>query len=666
VFPYRRYPYASIHKAQAGADLFTTVFNYTHFHRLRELLALPGIEPIGGCGFGQRHYALSAEFNQDPYTNHLRLDLECNLRAADVEHWNRVAQAYQTTLEAIATDTMEYYDRLGIARVPADRRPASACPEMHPTVVEQWSRQVELRPNTVAVIDSRRKVTYAQLADTARAIAERLRVAGTGAEDCVAIYLEAGIEQIAAVWGVLSAGAAYVIVETTLPQSRILHILNDARARTLISTKKLREGFEPSAHRLQPLRWFDVNESSPIAGAPLKAVEIHPEQLAYVTYTSGSTGAPKGVRVSHRTLAYSTVVRKAYYADPVGRFLLIPSFAHDSAVAVVYWTLCAGGTLVVPSHSEVRDPDRLCRLIEEEKITHWLSVPALYETVMQRLSATALESLHCAIVAGEACPGGLAAVSKTRCAADLFNEYGPSEATVWATVYKAEESPVGSTLSIGKAIDGTRVYVLDYHLRPVPPGVTGQIYIGGDGVTRGYAVAAATAERFLPDPFAERPGARMYRTGDLARLQSTGELEFMGRIDRQVKVRGYRVEPAEVEHAVRRIPGVREVAVVPVEMADDGGLRLVAYVVAENSRLQISDLRRACTLSLPAALVPGNFVLLDELPRSENGKVDALYLSKFRPGLIDADTTDRVLARVEAMSVSEVSHLLHEYATLRA
>lgn len=666
IFPYRRYPYASIHKEQAGGDLFTTVFNYTHFHRLREIAGLPGIEPIGGCGFGQRHYGLSAEFNQDPFTNHLRLDLECNLGAGNVEHWNRVKGAYEAALHAIAADPMGRYDQVGITE--CYTAPQSTIrPETLPTVVAQWLDQVRDQPHALAVIDERRETTYGELYDEACSIGQRLRSAGVRAEECVAIYLHRGVEQIAAVWGVLAIGATYLVIEPDASQSRCRHILHDAAVKFVISTQRLQDSWDLSVQAPPQLHWLVLREEKPAPGSNSSFdAQVRPEQLAYITYTSGSTGAPKGVRVTHRNLSYSTAARPLHYAEPVERFLLIPSLAYDSAVAVVYWTLCTGGTLVIPSEGDTRDPGRLIDLVERYEVTHWLSVPALYEAVLRQALPESLRSLRCAIVAGEACPASVAAVHHAKCKADLFNEYGPSEGTVWATVSKVREPVTGSTVPIGLPIEGGRVYVLDYHLRPVAPGVVGEIYLGGPGVSRGYGAAALTAERFVPDPFAEQPGQRMYRTGDLARRVEREELEFAGRADRQVKIRGYRVEPAEIEHVMRRVTGVRDVAVVPIDAADDNGLRLIAYVVPEEAPLEVSTLKLVCAQSLPPPLVPANFIFVDQLPRSENGKVDVLYLANMRPGLLDNDAVDRVLARIEAMPANEVNVLLRELAVGRS
>jgi amino acid adenylation domain-containing protein len=660
LWPCRRYPYAAIFREQAGASLYTAVFNYTHFHVFRELSKLATIEPIGGCGFGQRHYALSAEFNQDPYTNHLRLDLECNLEAAPLEHWHMVARCYERALRAIAADPMARYEAVAAEEPTGRPDPAAAPVGASRCVVERWLEHVASRPTAVAVAHGAEALTYADLHRAAEALAHRLRAAGVGAESRVGLCLDPGPDQIVALWGVLLAGGAYVPLDGGYPAARVRQILADAGVSALVTTRALASALGDAAASPGVVRLF-VDEQT-VAGTreSFSFRSPHPQQLAYIIYTSGSTGAPKGVQVTHGTLAYSTATRTAYYDPSAEIFLLVPALAYDSAVAVVFGTLCAGGTLVLPGRGEQRDPDRLLALIGRHRVTTWLSVPALYAAMLRRAPAGALASLRVVIVAGERCPAELAALHRAHCSARLFNEYGPSEATVWATVHRAGDAPAGASLPIGRAIAGARVHLLDDHLRPVASGVAGEIYVGGAGVARGYGLAEATAARFVPDPFAGESGARMYRTGDLARRLPDGALEFVGRIDRQVKVRGYRVEPAEIEDVLRRAAGVQDVAVVAVADDDAELQRLVAYVVPGDAAPEVSELRRVCAERLPAPLIPGAFAFLGELPRTENGKVDTRYLAEVRPGLHGAETLERLLARVEALQPSEVQALLQD------
>jgi amino acid adenylation domain-containing protein len=639
VFPHRRYPYAAIHRWNGGTDAYRAIFNYTHFHRLRELRSVKGIEPLGGCGFGQRHYLLSAEFNQDPFTNHLRLDLECNVEPQTERFWDAVRVAYQAALTSLAADPEGCCNEANSGSRPGS--PCAASPAVIPNITARWTDFARTKPDAIAVIDSRGETSYPELQARAAALAAELAAAGVGVEDRVGLFLPASSDLVAAVWAVLGIGAVYVAMDPSHPVNRTQHIAADAQLKAIITNDDLKGTWEADA------QWIVTSGNTKSAATDF-VKPIMADQAAYITYTSGSTGSPKGVVVTHANLSYSTSTRIAYYGhDRIPRFLCIPSFAHDSSVAVIYWTLGLGGTLVLPTYEEVRDVDALARMVQRHQVTHWLSVPTLYAAAVNR---SELRSLEFAIVAGEACSAKVAEARKQ----ELFNEYGPSEATVWATVHRVTgRNPV----PIGEAIEGTHVSILDQDLRPVPEGVVGQLYINGPGVSRGYTSAAATAERFVPDPFSDASGSRMYRTGDLVRRGFDGCIEYVGRADRQVKIRGYRVEPAEIEQAIVGIADVGEVAVVA------NGSRLIAYVVAaKGSRLSTTVLRQECARQLPLPLVPSAFVFLNCLPRSENGKVDTQLLADTPGAIYDPQSVERLLSRVETMNTAETVAMLHEFA----
>ncbi|HEX2189530.1 MAG TPA: non-ribosomal peptide synthetase, partial [Longimicrobiaceae bacterium] len=371
-------------------------------------------------------------------------------------------------------------------------------------------------------------------------------------------------------------------------------------------------GREPAPHSRNWERVASVSE--PGEGAP---------GLAYVIYTSGSTGRPKGVGVGNRELARSTAARFARYREPVRGFLLLSSLSFDSSVAGIFWTLCAGGTLHLPTPDTRLDPARLVEAAERAGVSHLLCVPSLYAALLDEAERRPGWAPSVAIVAGEACPRELVERhARVLPGTVLRNEYGPTEATVWCTVHDCRADEDAARVPIGRPTPGARVYVLDRMGGPAPAGVAGEVHVGGGQVARGYlARPALTAERFLPDPFAGEPGARMYRTGDLARWREDGALEFLGRADHQVKVRGHRVEPGEVEAALLGHPAVREAAVVARE--DRGGARLVAYVVPRpGDALAPGEVRAWLRERLPEPLVPSALVTLDAIPQTPNGKTD--------------------------------------------
>jgi amino acid adenylation domain-containing protein len=347
-----------------------------------------------------------------------------------------------------------------------------------------------------------------------------------------------------------------------------------------------------------------------------------PDDLAYVIYTSGSTGRPKGVLVTRGNLLHSNDARFRYYSDPVSRFLLLSSYAFDSSITGIFWTLCSGGTLVLTPGDISKDPIALAELLQTQRITHLLALPALYGVLLEGCAERVLPEWKVAIVAGQACP-----VEVVRSHYSLFpsvalyNEYGPTEASVWSTVELC--LPDDEVVSIGKPVPGARVYVLNRDFTLAPLGSPGELFTGGAGVTRGYLnLPEMTAEKFLPDPFSSHPGARMYRTGDRVRLRPDGRIDYLGRIDLQIKLRGYRIEPEEIESVMRSLPGVRDTAVT-VWSQEGGDDRLVGYIVAEGEHApEVQSIRTELSRLLPAYMVPTLFVSLDALPINSNGKLD--------------------------------------------
>lgn len=478
------------------------------------------------------------------------------------------------------------------------------------------------RPTAVALRCGDLDLTYGELVSWSRRLSHRLAAAGVGAGDRVALLAEPSAAMIASVLGVLGAGAAYVPVDPAQPDARIAAILDDARVRAVVATARTRS--RTAGSRVPVVTVPDVPGEEPdTAPSDSFAATVGPAHPAYLIYTSGSTGEPKGVVVEHRNLTASTRARLLVHPGTPTFLLLSPS-AFDSSVAGIWGTLQAGGCLVVASDAELRDPERLVALIARHRVTRTLCVPTLYGLLLdaaERAGTEPLASLRQVIVAGEALPQALVdrhfAVHSP--GVDLVNEYGPTETTVWATFQRfTGAGPVG----IGGPIPGALLYVLDDGLRPVPPGAEGELFIGGPGVARGYfGRPEATATAFLDDPFADEPGARMYRTGDLVRRNTAHGLDFIGRKDDQIKVRGHRVELGAVESTLRPLEGVQEAVVLP----DVRGTGLIGFVASRDGADPLA-LRRALAEQLPAVMVPGELRVLPELPRNLNGKLDRALL----------------------------------------
>jgi amino acid adenylation domain-containing protein/FkbM family methyltransferase len=481
----------------------------------------------------------------------------------------RMCGRWQRLLEAVVTDPKQPISQLPLL-TDAEREqllvqwcqtqtpyPADAC------IHHLFEGQAKLQPDAPAVVFEETQLSYRDLDAHANQLARHLLKLGVGPEKPVALCVDRSVEMVVGLLGILKAGAAYVPLDPTYPKDRLAYFLENSRATVLLTKQQyIEDGSVLADHdsELQTvcldLDWHVIAEhakDSPESG-------VISENLAYVIYTSGSTGKPKGVSVTHRNLVHSTQARFSYYQKPVKSFLLLSSFAFDSSVAGIFWTLCAGGRLVLPEARRQQDPNYLADLIDRCEVSHFLCLPSLYQLLLEHVDTTTLHKLDAVIVAGEPCPTQLPATHGEKLpGVSLFNEYGPTEGTVWSSVYDCRLETQRQLVPIGHAISNTQLYVLDAKLNPVPVGITGELYLGGEGVARGYlGKPQLTAERFIPHPFSEEGGARLYRTGDLVRYLPSGDLEFLGRVDHQVKVRGYRVELEEIEAALREHPGVSE------------------------------------------------------------------------------------------------------------
>ncbi len=485
--------------------------------------------------------------------------------------------------------------------------------------------QAEQTPDRVAVAFSDfsgtvQQLTYGELNKRANQLAHYLQGMGVGPDVLVGICVERSLEMLVGILGILKAGGAYVPIDPGYPFERISFILGDAQPPALLTQEHLEA--ELPVHWGQVIcldaEWEEIaaeSESNPSSN-------VTAENLVYVIYTSGSTGKPKGVLVSHRNLVDSTINRCDYYPEPPQSFLLLSSFAFDSSVAGIFWTLCCGGKLVLPPQQFQSEPEQLASAIAQHQVEYLLSIPSLYAVVLEQ--AAELSGLRGAIVAGEACPGKLIEQHRQLlpdCA--LFNEYGPTEGTVWSTVYNCQDWQQEISVPIGRPIGNTQIYILDRHLQPVPIGIKGELYIGGAGIARGYLQRPELTEsKFIRDPFSDRPGARLYRTGDWARYREDGNIEFLGRIDDQVKIRGYRIELGEIEAILGQHQGVAQTAVIARSEGDRQ--RLVAYIVPseESDVPSANDLRDFLKSKLPEYMVPARFVSLSAMPLTPNGKID--------------------------------------------
>lgn len=449
--------------------------------------------------------------------------------------------------------------------------------------VHLFNIQAALSPGNVALVCGDSTYTYSELDRRSNQLAHALTAAGVQTGTRVALCFERSAEFVVCMLAVHKAGGAYIPIDGTYPTKRIHAILDDATPTVLLHGPVFQNSdpHAPFVALLLDSTW------SLLEGLPEtpRAVDPDPNEIAYIIYTSGSTGTPRGVKITHSNVSYSTIARLRYYHNaPVGDFLMPSSFSFDSSVAGIYWTLCDGGTLHIPEEKHARDGERLCELLESQDITHLLCVPSLYQLLME-LHPQPFPALHVAIVAGEACPPSLVDTHhRTMGTTRLFNEYGPSECTVWSTVYECSQVAAScTTVPIGRPIPGTAALILDPSNRPLPQGIPGELCIAGPGVCPGYLnMDEATTEKFVALPLLEQAYGRVYRTGDRARYNENWEIEYLGRTDGQLKIRGFRVEPGEIEAVLLRHHAVDAVAV-------------TASPAGSNDRSSVSD-DRLCRL----------------------------------------------------------------------
>jgi len=492
------------------------------------------------------------------------------------------------------------------------------------TAVGEFLRQAAEAPDAAALVCGEATLSYGALERRSRQAAWRLAAGGAAPETVVGLCLERGIDQMVALLGILRVGAAYLPLDPEVPAERLAFVLEDAGAVALIARPELAERLEGfDGARLVPGELVVGGVSDEPAAAPAGA-------LAYVIYTSGSTGTPKGVQIDRRSLATFTATTVAAYGlGPRDRVLQFGNLSFDASVEEIFPPLAAGATVVLRGEEMLASPRRFL----DDCARHQVSVVDLPTAYWHELAAQVEaradppRSLRLVIIGGEAAlpervAGWLDAVGTEPA---LINTYGPTEATVVATSCRLGRDGSDRAVPIGRPLDGVVAYVLDRDLGPLPVGVPGELLLGGAGLARGYlGHPRATAERFVPDPFAGRSdgegGGRLYRTGDLVRRRPDGEMEFVGRIDHQVKIRGFRIEPDEIAAVLCRHPGVRE-AVVVVRRDGLGGDRLAAYMAA-SPEVSAVALRERLRDELPAYMVPADLVFLDSLPLTSTGKVD--------------------------------------------
>ncbi|WBH40475.1 Linear gramicidin synthase subunit D [Pseudomonas aeruginosa] len=620
-------------RSLSHSPLFQAMYNHQNLGsagRQSLVAQLPGLS-VEDLSWG----AHSAQFDLtlDTYESEQGVHAEFTyatdlFEAATVE---RLARHWRNLLEAVVAeprrrlgdlpllDAEERATLLQRSRLPASEYPAGQ------GVHRLFEAQAGLTPDAPALLFGEERLSYAELNALANRLAWRLREEGVGSDVLVGIALERGVPMVVALLAVLKAGGAYVPLDPQYPADRLQYMIDDSGLRLLLSQQSVLARL-PQSDGLQSLLLDDLERL--VHGYPAENPDLPeaPDSLCYAIYTSGSTGQPKGVMVRHRALTnFVCSIARQPGMLARDRLLSVTTFSFDIFGLELYVPLARGASMLLASREQAQDPEALLDLVERQGVTVLQATPATWRMLCgsERVDLLRGCTLLCG---GEALAEDLAARMRGL-SASTWNLYGPTETTIWSARFCLGEE---ARPFLGGPLENTALYILDSEMNPCPPGVAGELLIGGDGLARGYhRRPGLTAERFLPDPFAA-DGSRLYRTGDLARYRADGVIEYLGRIDHQVKIRGFRIELGEIETRLLEQDSVREAVV--VAQPGVAGPSLVAYLVpteaalvdAESARQQElrSALKNSLLAVLPDYMVPAHMLLLENLPLTPNGKIN--------------------------------------------
>lgn len=572
----------------------------------------------------------------------LLASLDYNTDIFDAATMARLLGHFQTLLEAVVADPLRKVSDLPILtegeRTMLARWNDSAkeLPEVL-CVHSMFEAHAALAPESEAVACFDERLTYGELNRRANQLAHYLRRFGVGPDALVAVCFDRSVDMMVAMLGVLKSGASYLPLDPATPKERLAFIVKDANAQALVTQERFFEMLSQTAAHCICLD--KDREQIELERGLNPAIEALPENLAYSIYTSGSTGNPKGVSITHKSVAnLVSGLCPLLGLDSSDVWAAFHSTAFDFSVWDLWTPLLTGARAVIVPSSVAQSPAAFYELLATERVTVLNQTPSAFRRLLETMDdakdlAEKLTVKH-VILGGEALPRDLIG-TLTEADLKVWNLYGPTEATVWASFHNvdANEGPV----SIGRPLPNARLYVLDENFNPLPALIPGELHIGGDGLARGYLNnPELTAEKFIPDAESNLPGQRLYRTGDLARFLPDGKLEYLGRLDHQVKIRGYRIEPGEIESAIEKHQAVKS-AVVVARAGNESDNRLVAYIVPERmNAVTVSQIRSFIQNKLPEYMIPSSFVMLNALPLTNNGKLDRKNLpapDKARPAL---------------------------------
>lgn len=637
IIPYRRLPLSEIQQMNGGQPLFETVFDFVQFHVYR---GVPGYKErsfLEDHYFEANNFTFYQTFMLDADGEVLQMHCDYDPNALCESQVDAISEYYANTLEAIARCPESRY--LEHSPLPAEERQR---------LLIEWNRtegpfpeslavhdliaaQAERTPDAVAVVADDGSYTYGALERRSAALAERLRTLGAGPGTLVGIHMNRSREMLASLLGVLKAGSAYVPLDPAYPQARLEFMARDAGLELILTSHSVPElGALP---KTRVLAVDDLASGEVSVGGEWQAGRAAPEDLAYVIYTSGSTGKPKGVEIPHRALVnFLLSMQQEPGFSSADTLLAVTTLSFDIAALELFVPLISGGRVVIASRETAMDPEALGAAIDQHQVTVMQATPTTWRTLVQSRWKGRRELK--ALCGGEAMSRELAG-ALLHCCDEVWNMYGPTETTVWSLIEKVERAD--ETVSIGRPIANTQVFLLDAHRNLAPTGTPGEICIGGAGLARGYlGRPELTAERFVQVCFDGGASVRVYRTGDLGRYLPDGRLVCLGRTDNQVKIRGFRLELGEIEQVLGAHPAIAATAV--AVKPHHGDPRLVAcYIVRPSERVSAGELRRFLESSLPPQAVPSAFQEVLDFPLTPNGKIDRMQLPEPEVGDADAE-----------------------------
>ncbi|WP_175999805.1 non-ribosomal peptide synthetase/type I polyketide synthase [Burkholderia vietnamiensis] len=636
-----------------AAPLVSAVFNLEPVSALPEL---PGLT-VGLVAPLIRYTAFDLNVNVLDAGDELLIDCDYNTDLFDERTAQRFLGIYETLLTAAAADASAAVARLPLT---SDAERALVTVEWNRTDVDfgdaaaqplhrLFEQQVERTPDAVAAVYDGAALTYAELNARANRLAHRLIALGVAPDTLVGVAMERSLDMIVALLAILKAGGAYVPVDPDYPAERVRFMIDHAQLRWLLTQQHLLAALPDTGAQAIVVDRDKLDLDAVPTSNPTP--ELNGDNLAYMIYTSGSTGRPKGALNTHRAIVNRILwMQHAYALDADDAVLQKTPFSFDVSVWEFFWPLVTGARLVFARPGGQRETDYLVELIERERITTLHFVPSMLRAFLDHPQLDAhCASLRRVVCSGEALPHDLQQHCFERLDVKLYNLYGPTEAAVDVTAWECRRDDPQRIVPIGRPIANTRIYIVDAQLQPTPIGVPGELLIGGTPVGRGYYNEPdLSAEKFIADPFSDGPHARLYRTGDLARYRADGNIEFLGRIDHQIKLRGLRIEPGEIEAVLTSHPLV-DAAVVALRGVDDGA-RLVAWLCSPHREADVIDaVRTHLRQRLPEYMVPSAFVVVPAFAQLPNGKLDRAHLPEPADGVAHVAPGNALEAQLAAI-----------------